>query len=296
MFVTTALAAAVSFAAIDRGGITRGIIESTQPFTVAGTEFDTSQAVVTIAGVPGTVAALGVGQIVTVRSEFNGMAVAGDVVLTFPIVGAIEAIDRGGITLLGQTVRIDSQTLIGNSTLFLPGQRVAVTGFLLPDNSTLATRIDLADQSLDRVTGQATSIADDTLIIEGLTVDFSDAELSGFDGQPAEGDRVAATGQLDAPGLLVAQSLTRVQPLPPVEPGDEADIDGFVTRFVSVTDFDVDGVPFTTDADTEFGDGTVLDLVLGARVSVDGVVVTPGAALLAESIEFENGDDGDEAD
>jgi len=50
----------------------------------------------------------------------------------------------------------------------------------------------------------------------------------------------------------------------------EVEIEGFITRFASATDFDVAGFPVTTNGSTVFEGGVVGDLGLNVKVEVDG--------------------------
>ncbi len=63
-----------------------------------------------------------------------------------------------------------------------------------------------------------------------------------------------------------------------------------MTRFVSVTDFDVDGFPVTTNAQTVFDDGTSAMLAVGVRVELDGVLDANGV-LVATKVDFEDRED-----
>ncbi len=52
--------------------------------------------------------------------------------------------------------------------------------------------------------------------------------------------------------------------------GDDSEVEGFVTRFGSATDFDVDGQKVATNTATVFVNGTAADLKLNVKVEVEG--------------------------
>jgi len=67
--------------------------------------------------------------------------------------------------------------------------------------------------------------------------------------------------------------------------GFEAEIEGFVTRFVSETDFDVSGRPVTTTAGTVFEGGLASDLALNVKVEVEGRFDEAGT-LVARKVDI----------
>lgn len=70
----------------------------------------------------------------------------------------------------------------------------------------------------------------------------------------------------------------------------EAEIEGLITRFGSVRSFEVDGIPVSTDAATEFSGGAA-GLALGVRVEVEGRI--ENGILRAEEVDLEDEDDDD---
>ena len=119
--------------------------------------------------------------------------------------------------------------------------------------------------------------------------------LEDFDGaMPMAGDIVEAKGsQFGGNGELVATNVELKNDIDDdddVDEDTEIEIEGFITRFVSDTDFDVAGIPVTTTTSTEYEAGTAADLALDVRVEVEGNFDANGT-LVAREIDFEN--DGD---
>lgn len=295
-----ALAASAS-AGIDRGGITRGLLESVDPLVVGGTEFDTSRASVQANGVPVSVYHLKPGQIVSVTSTFDDGAIANAIDCEVTLRGAIEQAGAEELMLLGQRVRIDSETIVSvlqpdpiggtqQTALLPPGLRVDVSAFELPDGSWRATRIDLAEPGHDRVRGVAVAPDGGEFGLGGMRVDYSIAKLFGFAEPPHDGDYVMVQGKIVAPGLLRAIAVTRRAPLAGA-PDTEADIEGYITRFESSDDFDVDGIRIRSAATTSYTGAGAAALGVGVFVEVDGVFNDVGA-IVAEHLAIDEADEG----
>jgi hypothetical protein len=70
--------------------------------------------------------------------------------------------------------------------------------------------------------------------------------------------------------------------------GDEVEVEGYVTS-LSGARFVVAGVTVETDATTQYLLGTAADLLVGARVEVDGHLPVAGGPLHAEKVSFRAG-------
>lgn len=281
------------------GVVSKGTISGFGSVIVNGVRYDTNAAAFDIDGSDGIQADLAVGDVVTIRGTVNDDGTSPTAtVVTFDdaVEGPIEAIDLGTntITVLGQLVRIDADTSFDDSIspTSIDGLNVTdiveVSGFVLADGSISATRIELKPAGGEfEVTGQVSNLTATTFDINALTVDFSAAQLDNFpNGTPEEGQRVEAKGMsLGAGGELQA---TRVEfKLSGLggNDGDAAEIEGFITRFVSASDFDVEGIPVTTTGSTNFVNGTAADLDLNRKVEVEGSLNASGV-VVATKVEL----------
>ena len=160
----------------------------------------------------------------------------------------------------------------------------------------LASRIDLEDDADEfELNGFVTAVdlAAQTFVIGNLTVDFSAAELEDFDGDPMVGDLVEVEGTQFDGTVLIATEVEREDGDDfEGEDGDFAVIVGPISSIVDSNSFMVAGRLVTTDNATEFDDGTVGDLQVGAFVEVAGVFQSDGS-VLAREVEFESADDVD---
>ncbi len=288
-------------AGIDRLGVSSGTVTGFGSVFVNGVEFETDNAVFTIDGVPGVESDLNIGQVVTITGsiDVNGTTgTANSVVFDDDVEGPISSIDLSGnsFVVLGQTVRIDGDTSFDSQITpasvagLSVGEVVEVSGFVDGNMGIRATYIERKDAGSEfELQGVVDSLDSgaSTFQINGFTVDFASAMLDGFpSGMISNGDNVEAKGtSFGASGELIASTVDfKDQGIPGAE-GDEIEIEGFVTRFVSLTDFDVSGVPVTTNGQTEYSGGPSASLALDVKVEVEGILSASGV-IVAEEIEF----------
>lgn len=297
-------------AGIDAGGtpnpvatnvVSSGTITGFGSIVVNDVHYDTGSAEIVADGAVVTQDALAVGDVVIVQgtlSDDGATGTASNVTFDDAVEGPISAIDLAvsTLTVLGQLVHVDGDTSFDNriSPASLEGLTVGdiveVTGFLLADGSIGATRIEpkAAGEEFE-VTGTVANLDAGalTFTLGGLTVDYSAAQLDDFPaGAPENGQLVEAKGTaLGAAGELLATRVEFKGNDRPGVAGDRIEVEGFITRFVSTTDFDVEGVPVTTDSGTVFENGTSADLALNRKVEVEGVLNDAGT-VVADEVEL----------
>ncbi|HKC16872.1 MAG TPA: DUF5666 domain-containing protein, partial [Steroidobacteraceae bacterium] len=196
---------------------TLGTITAFGSVYVNGVRYDVSAASLWKNGRSVAQSGLAVGEVALVQGHQNlqtGQGDASSVEVEDNVVGPIASIDTmaNRLTVLGQTVQVTASTSFGEGispgdlTGLAVGDAIEVSGFAGADGAIAATRIARADagenlQVLGMVAGlDATA---HTFMINGLTVDYSTAMLSGFSaGHPADGDLVVARGSVfDAVGV-----------------------------------------------------------------------------------------------
>lgn len=295
-------------AGIDGGGspapvattiVSVGTISGFGSVIVNGVRYDTSNAVITVDGNPGSEADLAVGQVVAVSGTLDSSGTTGvaqSINFDDIVEGPVTSVDPAAETLivLGQLIRTDADTSFDDS--FSPasiaginaGDTVEISGFFLADGSINATRISREQPGGElEVNGLVANVGADTFEINGLVVDYSGAMLEDFpNGVIENGQPVEAEGQgFGAGGEFIATSVEYKG----IEIGDDdidqVEIEGFITRFVSASDFDIEGVPVTSNAQTQFENGSSADLALGAKLEVEGSFNASGV-LVADKIEL----------
>lgn len=289
---------------IEGSGIAVGTISGFGSIIVNGVRFDTSSATITVEGQPATQASLAVGQVVRVSGSFdnNGTTGTADAVRYDDILeGPIASINLAAstLTVLGQTVVVDAETSfgIGISPASLEGLSagniVEVSGFIDSDGTIRATRIELDNDGDDFEVEGVVQNHDGTAMtftINALTVDYSAATLLGFPaGAPENGQFVEVEGSaIGGSGELLATQLEFEDRGLGGDDGDDVELEGFITRFNSAQDFDVSGIPVTTNAATVFEGGSAADLGLNIKVEVEGSLNASGV-LVADKVDIRRG-------
>lgn len=269
---------------------------------VNGIRYDTSAAEFTVDGQLATQADLKVGDMVLVKGTIdddNTNAVAESVDFDDNVEGPVSSVDiaADSFVVLGQTVLIGGATSIDDNCPvslndFLAVAAVEVSGHVMTDGSILATRIECKSVAGEmEVTGIVSNLGADTFMINMLVVDFTaiPAIVDDFpSGTISEGDPVEVKGaSLGGAGELLATRVEFKGARFEDDEGAHIEIEGFITRFVSETDFDVSGVPVTTiPGTTEFEGGTAADLGLNLKVEVEGEFDSAGV-LVATKVEIE---------
>jgi len=275
--------------------VAKGTISGFGSIIVNDVRYDIATATVTIDGSPGNEADLAVGQVVVVKGSLSSDGTTGtadSVNFDDVVEGQISAVDTvaGTLTVLQQLVRVDAETSFDDSIVpasidgLMVGNIVEVSGFFLADGSVSATRIETKLPGNEfEVTGIVSVANTTTFQIGNLVVDYSAAMVDGFPaGAPADRQLVEARGDsFGASGELLA---TRVQFKGDdlAEDGDHVEVEGFITRFVSATDFDVEGVAVVTNGNTVFDNGSSTDLIENQKVEVDGEFNAAGVLVAAE--------------
>lgn len=285
-------------AGIDRTGsptTSYGAVTTFGSVVVNGVRYDTSRAQFMIDGTAGTQNDLAVGDVVLVKGTLDAggtTGVATSVGFDNAVEGPISSIDvvAGTFVVLGQVVSVGLDTSFDASLAarsiadLVSGVTVEVSGFVQSDGSIRATRIESKLAGGLELTGVVSNLdtAAHTFRINAQPVDYSAVvQLEDFPaGGIANGQLVEVKGTALLAGALRA---TRVE----YEGGNFAgaagewrEIEGFITRFGSASDFDVAGVRVTTS------NSTVVQGALGlnAKVEVEGALNGSGV-LVATKVE-----------
>jgi Domain of unknown function (DUF5666) len=282
--------------------MTTGAITGFGSVYVNGVRYTTSGADIQIDGAKATQADLKVGQVVDIKGTMDDGSAKADVIrYHHNLEGPVTAIDGLTLVAMGQTVRVSSDTSLGEPiTIDLDrveidglvlGDVIEVSGLIAADGSIDATRVDLRlhDGAYD-VYGTASGVntALKTFLINALLVDYSSANIEDFpSGAPSNGDLVLVTGLDFGDGgefIATKVELRYDQEVMP-GPGDMVNLQGVISAFVSATEFEVAGFPVTTTNATVYENGTVADLAPDVQVCVVGTLDANGV-LVATRIRF----------
>lgn len=274
------------------GGITRtGVAFAVGPITgfgsviVNGATYATDgNTTFTKDGQPATQDDFSVGEFVVITGSIdddNSNAAAASVESNDIVEGPASSHDTttNQLVVLGQTVQISMTTTSVDDSCpadLTTADAVEVYGSVDTNGVIGATRIECRDATWDgimEINGLATNVMPTTFQINGLTVNYSAASVDDFPtaGVINEDDPVEAKGDSLDGTTLEADRVEYKGNRFDVNEGDHIEIDGFITRFASVTDFDVSGIPVTTlGDDTTYEGGAAADLGLNLKVEVEG--------------------------
>ncbi len=288
------------------GIISNGSITAFGSIFVNGTEFDTSNATITINGQEIGVgdefvqAYLDIGRVVTVMgtgASNDATGVANQVNYNDSISGPIEGVhDMDAITkeivVLGQIVIINAITKLKGTTFetLSPNDYVKVSG--LPDD-TGAIRGTFLEKTgafipgdMVEVTGYIINLDGDnqTFEINSLRVHYDQVDPTLLPEGFSDGLWVEVAGSLDEVGGAMMADSIQLGDETGADNSDQIEVLGFVSHIDSAVAFTVGQYRVQYDETTLFVDGNSEDLLLGAKLEAEGSLVD--GIILAEEIEF----------
>lgn len=269
-----------------------------------GVEFETAAAIVTLDDQPGSVSDLRVGMVVTIGASTDpatGVARADEIAFSDNAQGPVSDIDRdtGSFVVLGQTFMVDELTAFDDASFddLATGNVVQVSGLWLSQNRFQATHvIRLARAYAAGMTMETKGVISSLDIgrqrfnIGLQRFDYSQAALELGGADLSDGMYVEVSGT--TPIVAGEMRLDRVKARDRLRDryrlcveGCDFDLVGYVTSFVSATEFEVDGYPVTTTPSTVYLKGSVDALALDVKVSITGVL-DEANVLVADRVVF----------
>lgn len=249
------------------------------------------------------------GAAVTTTSTGQRRAAAHHIAVRSEIEGPVAAIDEvsGSFTVLDQIVVVTPSTVFeeelkGGLQALKVGQVVEVSGLMQDSGLYTATRVEPEHDAVTRykLRGRVSDLdaSARTLRLGGARISWAGVSPSG--GELADGRfvRVELATDPDPDGTWHALVIQVSPPLASRRPsdGNEVEIEGYVGS-VSGASSSFTMLGITVDySGARFEDGTVSDLVPGARVEVEGQMSADGSVLVAREIEFEDDDDDEDDD
>ena len=285
-------------------GTAVGPISTFGSVVVNGVHYDTSDSTFTIDGTTVAESDLKVGQVVVVQGTISDDLATGtaDTVTTDDnVTGPVDSIDLAlsQLVVMGQLVLVNAETSFDDNISpaslegLVAGDIVEVSGFFTSGGDTEATRIEKKPAGTQfEVHGIVSghNAANFMFAINGLQVDYSSAILNDIpSNQISDGDFVEAKGNsIGTGGELVADIVELENAGIDGNEGDHVEVEGLITRFGSETDFDVAGIPVTTNGATVFVGGVAADLGLNVKVEVEGEL-DANNVLVADKVDIRRG-------
>lgn len=269
-----------------------------------GIAFDTDGATIRVDGEPGVMSDLRIGMIVSVRGQIDdstGNARASEIRFGVDVEGPIASLNaaNASFVVLGKTVVVDELTVLDGATFdaLAVGNVVRVSGQFRSEERIQATHVHRIANEYQagmhmHVKGaiENLDIGNQQFTLGGQICDYSGAalELGGADLANGLYVEVTSTTPMGDGDMILdrVQAKDRDRDRDRLCSSDcDFELEGYVTAFVSATEFEVDGQPVTTTGTTEYVNGTVDTLALDVKIKVDGALDADGV-LVADRIVF----------
>jgi len=264
---------------------------------VNGVEFNTGATQVKVEGVDAATSTLRLGMVVTVKGKINADGISGtanQVLVREVIKGPIDLVGASTLTILGQSVLIDDQTVFEgtispkNISGLVPGDFVEVSGIVKNAGVITATRIDkkepFSDYKLKGVVSNLNPGAT-TFSIGTLTINYGGLNIAA--GTLVDGASVEIKGSIVSPGHLVATDIESDKL--DVSDADRLELEGYVSSSTVATggnQFMLNNTMIQTTSSTKFSSGLTTDLIAGVYVEVEGAL--QGGVLTATEVKFKD--------
>jgi len=295
--------------------------------SVNGTTYDTQNATVIIDGIETDVSDLKSGMVVSVHGSESSDGTANAVTITYEddVEGMVSSnslnlsssgSDNGVLTVLGQTVNVNSDTVfesdevndlsIGDIDI---GNIVEVSGYSSGDGEILATRIEVKDIEYNigdkvELKGDVSNLSDTTFNIGDLSINIENASLDNdFMGTLKNGQYVEVSSYegFDDSGNLIANEIELKnddgKEISHSNDDEYVEIKGAITMDFDNTaqtnmTLEVNGSIVLLSSNLSISENTRSNLIVGTIVEVEGYMDAEGN-FLATELEIENDSDSD---
>lgn len=265
---------------------------------VNGVEFNTGATQVKLEGADSATSALRLGMVVTVKGKINADGVSGtadQVQVREVIKGPISAKSTSALTVLGQSVLINNQTLFEDSVTpkniagLKEGDFVEISGLAKSAGIITATRIDkkisLGEYQLKGIVSNLNTGAT-TFSIGALTINYGGLNVT--TGTLANGASVEVKGSLAVNSEVFVASEIESDKLE-MNDADRIELEGYVSSGNVATggsQFTLNNTTIQVTASTRFKSGLPADLIAGVYVEVEGAL--RGGVLTATEVKFKD--------
>ncbi|MFW2372264.1 MAG: DUF5666 domain-containing protein [Gammaproteobacteria bacterium] len=269
---------------------------------VNGVEFETDSAIFEVEDASGSQDDLRIGMVVQVSGSINTDGITGDATKIRygdDIEGPITAISENAdfntktLSILGNTVVIKTADTAFEGVTYgslLEGYVVEASGFYDDSDVMQASYLKFKSNTYSgstqfEITGPINGLFDTTFSIRGVTVNAASANLSDLPNGLQNDINVEIKGTYDGVNTITASEVEGEE-IELVDDGSEVSIEGYITRYVDVSNFDINGYP--VNASNATLEPSTLQPRLGIKVEAEGSV--SNGILIASEIESRSGD------
>jgi hypothetical protein len=296
--------------------VTSGVITGFGSVFVNGVEYQTGNATVKVDGADGSENDLAIGMVVKVKGEVNSDGTTGSassIEFNDETQGSVMSTSitngAGTLNVMGQTVNVDADTVfesqvtgITSIDMVQPGNIVEVSGYSNGSGTIYATRVEV--KSAAHTAGEAIEVKgkisnlDTTAMTftlgdpasDYVTVDYGSANLVNFPAGGIANDQfVEVTTTTDVANNLITATKVEMKNADNKHiegnEGDVLELEGVVTADLANSQFMLNDQIVVVDDATELENGSLADVVMGAKLAVEGQLDADGN-LLADQIKF----------
>ncbi len=284
------------------GFVSTGTVTGFGSVFVNGVEFETNASTFELEDASGSESDLRIGMVVQVSGTINADGVTGTATairygdeLEGPIANTSADPNTGetSFDILGiNVVASTAETAFEDMTMadLADGKVIEVSGFF--DNSDVlrATYIELKSNTSSPTTqfeikGTITGLSGTSFTLRGVNVNAAAANLEDLPNGLQNDLFVEVKGTYDTNTSTLNATRVEGEDYSYDDDGREVSIEGYITRYVSDSDFDINGYP--VNAGSASKEPATLQLGEGIKVEVEGVVVN--GVLIADEVETRGG-------
>ncbi len=291
------------------GYIATGTVTGFGSIIVNSVKFETNSAVYEIEDATGTQGSLSIGMVVQIEGSINADGVTGTATAVRygdQLEGPVDAAaGEPGIFInkdenqklfrvLGTNVVVDVNETVFEGTNFdfdsvAIDNTVEISGYYDNNQQLRATYIERKALVFDanepvEIEGLISNLVNTQFKVRNVNVNAASANLSDLEDGLENGVLVEVKGLYDRSSNTIIAEEVEAESVRYVE-DEEISIEGYVTRYVSKSDFDVNGIP--VDASTAEFEPASFMLMAGKKIEVEGQFVNN--VLVATEVESEEG-------
>lgn len=284
------------------GFISSGTVTGFGSVFVNGVEFETGTSTFDIEDTDGTQQDLRIGMVVQVAGSINSDGITGNathIQYSDDIEGPVSAISENAdltektFTMLGKTViasNLDTAFEGLTYDTLAQGSVIEVSGFQDQNEQLHATYIQLKSTSFNantviEIKGEIRNLSGTRFEVQSVSVNASAANLNDFPGGLQDGVLVEVKGTYNVSTNTISAVEVEAEENN-LSDGKEVEVEGLITRYVSNSDFDING--YAINASSAILSPASLVLKVGIKVEAEGVV--SNGMLNASEIEIRGGD------
>ncbi|MCW8935703.1 MAG: DUF5666 domain-containing protein [Gammaproteobacteria bacterium] len=284
------------------GYISSGTVTSFGSVFVNGVEFETDSSTFEIEDASGSQQDLRIGMVVQVAGSINADGITGNAThikyaddLQGPVNVLSSSADVKTLTVLGKTVVISRTNTAFEGANFSfasvsNNNVIEVSGFYDELGHLQASYVELKASSFNaasifEIKGVISNLSGTDFVVQGVNINAASANLNDLPNGFQNDLLVEVKGTYNSGLNTIIATEVEAEDNSLIDDGSEVEIEGFITRFVSISDFDISGYKVNA-VNAELTPSTLV-LKEGVKVEVEGAI--NNGVLIASEVEIRGG-------